>query len=131
MELTGEAWAEDRNVRSLNVLRLSESAEIRAESARKAGKGNPRGRGEPGECGICEAKEKAVMEEGVTPVPSATAVRSRKTRAETSPVALAAQKSLMTLTRAVCTGWCQQSLEGRVLEELGEEAWELLPRHLP
>lgn len=71
------------------------------------------------------------MEEGVTPVPSATAVRSSKVRAKTSPVALAAQKSLMTLTRAVCTGWCRQSLEGRVHEELGEEAWELFPRHLP
>lgn len=49
----------------------------------------------------------------MTPVPSAAAGRSCKRRAE---------KSLMTWT--ICTGWCRKSLEGRVLEDLGEEIHE-------
>lgn len=49
----------------------------------------------------------------VTPVPRAAAGRSSKRRAE---------KSLLTST--ISTGWCRKSLEGRVLEDLGEEIHE-------
>lgn len=50
---------------------------------------------------------------------SAPAARSSRVT-EICSMALAAQKSLMTLTGVVPTGWCRKSLEGRACEELQE-----------